>query len=115
YSVTLDATGFAEEKERALLLRGCQRAFHAASELVNRGIGTGDRELKLGDDGSEHVEVDRSSGGHFGEELAEECLVRRAGVQAPRDLGANRVVVPREVKSGHFRAFRWRNKGLCRQ
>src|SRR5262249_50709810 len=73
--VTIDAPGFAKEKQRTLLFVVTQCSNLASRKLVNGGIGKDQGEFEFSDSEPEHIEGNRAAGPHRGEDLAESLSV----------------------------------------
>src|SRR5690242_2648437 len=110
--MTLDTTRLAEEEQRTSLLIHGEGIFIASCELVDRGVGEDQGKLEFSDGFAKHVKGDVFPLCNFRKYTAKEFAVSRRGVQSPQNLGANRVVVTRKIKSGRLGTFGWRNEGL---
>src|SRR6266566_501002 len=113
--MTRDTPCLAEKQQSATLLLRSHGLTFAASETVERRVSKNQRELKLGDRLAEHVECDRHTTVHFGEDSAEQCAVGRNCVQSPQHFRSNRVVVARELEPSDLSTLgRW-DEGLSDQ
>src|SRR5262249_58931122 len=110
--VTIDAPGFAKEKQRTLLFVVTQCSNLASRKLVNGGIGKDQGEFEFSDSEPEHIEGNRAAGPHRGEDLAESLSVFSYGVDSPEHLVANVNVAAGEMKASHLDPLGWRNEGL---
>ena len=87
-----DASGSAEEQQRAALLRVGHRVVAPSSEAIDRRVRERERELELGDREAEHREVDRSPARDGRERLAEQTAVLGRAVEQREPLLPDRLV-----------------------
>ena len=104
-----------KKSSRAALLSLAERVALAAGIAIDRRVGVHQGELELGDRAPEVVERDRRAGADLGEHFAEQPAVARGRVQAPQHLGADGVVVTREVEPRHLDALGGGDEGLRRE
>src|SRR5262249_5469524 len=107
-----DTPRFAGEKQRPSFLLVSQGIFLPPRELIYRGVGKNQCELKLGNGKTEHIESDGTAGAYRGEDFAEPLAVFSHTVDPAQHFITNVEVVSGKSEARHLDSFGRRNERL---